>query len=234
MASASLAMWTGAVTPFSPRTRVSSSARRTPLSWVRLGESSTTPKRTMPGTATPMASIWASLMTETISLARISTTSLTGRALRASTSSVFWGKRTVSPTGRMSSSLPATMCSVITAPIEMVIAASVGSQGLKPRRIWSERSARLKSCPDAGCISRPCAMPCWLVHLVAVQTAEAVEGGGFVALGQGWVVEDCVNEVVDRAAEDHDGLTNVDEFAGAFADDVDAEDFSGVAMKDQL
>ena len=38
------------------RTRVSSSARRMPLIWVRLGESSTTPWRMTPGTATPMAS----------------------------------------------------------------------------------------------------------------------------------------------------------------------------------
>jgi hypothetical protein len=49
----------------------------------------------------------------------------------------------------------------------------------------------------------------WLLHLVAVQAAEAVECGGFVTLGESWIVEDGVDEVVDGTAEDHDGLPNV-------------------------
>src|SRR5579872_4040245 len=72
------------------------------------------------------------------------------------------------------------------------------------------------------------------INLVAVQAAEAVEGGGFVALGEGGIVEDGIDEVFDGAAHDHDCLANVNEFAGTFANDVDAEDFAGVFMKDQF
>ena len=70
--------------------------------------------------------------------------------------------------------------------------------------------------------------------LVAVEAADAVEGGDLVALGEGGVVEDGVDEVLDGAAEGHDGLADVDEFCGAFADDVDAEDLAGVAVEDEL
>ena len=76
--------------------------------------------------------------------------------------------------------------------------------------------------------------PYGLLHLVAVQAAESVESRGLVALGKSWIVEYGVDEVFDRAAEDHDGLADVHQFAGAFADDVDAENFAGVAVKDEL
>src|SRR3569833_2185637 len=73
-----------------------------------------------------------------------------------------------------------------------------------------------------------------LVHLIAVQAAEPIKGCGFVALGEGWVVEDGVDEVLDCAAEDHDCLANVDLLAGAFADDVDAENFARFSLEDEL
>ena len=63
---------------------------------------------------------------------------------------------------------------------------------------------------------------------------DAVERRRLVALGQGRVVEHRVHEVVDLAAETQHRLTDVDQFAGAFADDVDAEQFAGVGAEDDL
>ena len=57
----------------------------------------------------------------------------------------------------------------------------------------------------------------------SVQAAKAVERRSFIALGERRVVEDGVDEVIDGAAKDHDRLADVDQFAGAFADDVDAD-----------
>src|SRR5262245_2726193 len=54
------------------------------------------------------------------------------------------------------------------------------------------------------------------------QPVDPIERGGLVALGQCGIVEDRVDEVVDRAAECQDGLADVDQFAGALADDMDA------------
>ena len=50
-----------------------------------------------------------------------------------------------------------------------------------------------------------------------------VEGGDLVGLGQRRVVEDGVDQVVDGAAAAHHGLADVDEFGGAGAEDVHAE-----------
>ncbi len=110
------------------------------------------------------------------------------------------------------------MCSVITTPMAVVILPSVGDVSSRDvlrtdYRVWD---------------------PQRLLHLVAVQAAEAVEGRGFVALGESGVVEDGVDEVVDGAAEDHDGLADVDQLAGAFADDVHAEHLARVAVEDEL
>lgn len=59
----------------------------------------------------------------------------------------------------------------------------------------------------------------------------AVQGGDFVALGEGGVVEDCVDEVVQGAAEGQDGLAYVDEFCGLGADDVNAQQLPGVPVE---
>jgi len=69
---------------------------------------------------------------------------------------------------------------------------------------------------------------------LAVQAAEAVKCRHLVALRQGRIVEDSFDEVVYRPAEGHHCLADVDQFAGAFTDDVDAQHFSGVAMEDKF
>src|SRR5262249_27382722 len=51
----------------------------------------------------------------------------------------------------------------------------------------------------------------------------SVERGDLVGLGQGRVVEDGVDQVVDGAAAAHDRLPDVDQLGGAGAEHVDAE-----------
>src|SRR6266581_4080513 len=71
-------------------------------------------------------------------------------------------------------------------------------------------------------------------RLIAIETADAVEGGRFVAFGEGWVIEDRVDEVVNGTAKDHDRLADVDQFRRALAKDVNAEDLARIAMEDEL
>ena len=52
--------------------------------------------------------------------------------------------------------------------------------------------------------------------------------------GERRVIEDRVDEVVDVPSEHHDGLADVHEFAGPFADDVDAQDLARFAVEDEL
>lgn len=59
----------------------------------------------------------------------------------------------------------------------------------------------------------------------------AVEGGDFVALSEGGVVEDGVDEVVEGAAEGQDGLAYVNELCGLGADDVDAQQLPRVPVE---
>ncbi len=66
------------------------------------------------------------------------------------------------------------------------------------------------------------------------QLVEPVERRHFVALGHRGVVEHRVAEVVDRAAERHHGLADVDDLGGRFADHVHAEQLARFAMEQQL
>ena len=56
------------------------------------------------------------------------------------------------------------------------------------------------------------------------QLVQAVQGGHLICLGQRGEVEDVVDEELDGAVEGHYGLADVDEFCGACADGVDAQD----------
>src|SRR5262245_32798079 len=65
------------------------------------------------------------------------------------------------------------------------------------------------------------------------QTIDPVEGCGLVALRERRIVEDCVDEVIDLAAEAEHRLADVHELRGFCTDDVHAEQPAIVAMKDQ-
>ena len=67
-----------------------------------------------------------------------------------------------------------------------------------------------------------------------MQASKAIEGRHLVALRQRRIVEDRIDEIVHRAAQRHDGLADVDQFAGAFADNVDAQHLARVTVKDQF
>ena len=58
-----------------------------------------------------------------------------------------------------------------------------------------------------------------------------VEGGDLVTFRQRRVVEDRIDEIIDLAMKVHDGLTDVNQFRGSFADDVNTQQMSGVSMK---
>jgi hypothetical protein len=57
-----------------------------------------------------------------------------------------------------------------------------------------------------------------VAHLV-----HRIERGHFVGLGQGWLVEDRIDEVLHSAATADDCLSDVDELGRSRAEDVDAE-----------
>ena len=61
-----------------------------------------------------------------------------------------------------------------------------------------------------------------------------VEGGRFIAFGERGVIEDRIDEVIDLAAEGQHGLPDVHQFAGAVADDVDAQQLPRLAVEQQL
>src|ERR1700738_1123177 len=66
------------------------------------------------------------------------------------------------------------------------------------------------------------------------ELVQSVERRGLVALGQSRVVKDRVDEILHRSLEDHHGLADVQQLAGAVTDDVDPQDLAGLTMEDQL
>src|SRR5690242_4089302 len=66
------------------------------------------------------------------------------------------------------------------------------------------------------------------------QLVQPVEGRRLVAFGQRRVVEDGVDEVFDRALQDHHRLAYVQQLRRAFADNVYAQYLFRVAVKDEL
>src|SRR5215469_8670248 len=107
------------------------------------------------------------------------------------------------------------MCSVITTPMAVVIFPS-----------W-ERFPR-EPCPPGG-VEQIAHSP-----LVPMQTPETVERRRLVTLGQGGVVENRLDKVVDGASQGHDRLADVHQFAGSFADDVYAQNLARVAVEDEF
>src|SRR5262249_53896446 len=62
----------------------------------------------------------------------------------------------------------------------------------------------------------------------------SVEGGDLVAFGERRVVEDRTQEVVERAAEAEDGLSDVDQLGGAGADRMHAEQAMVLTVEQHL
>src|SRR5579863_1325379 len=72
------------------------------------------------------------------------------------------------------------------------------------------------------------------VGLQLRQLVQTVERSGLVALGQGRIVEYGLDKIVDGSLQDEDRLSDVKKLGGAFADDVDAQDFFGLPVEDEL
>src|SRR5262249_12321647 len=66
------------------------------------------------------------------------------------------------------------------------------------------------------------------------EAVDPIERRHLVAFGQGRVVEHRIDEIVDLAAARQYRLADVDQLARPFADDVDAEQLPGLAVKNQL
>src|SRR5271166_3194078 len=66
------------------------------------------------------------------------------------------------------------------------------------------------------------------------EAGHPVQGGDFVTLPQRGKVKDRTEEIIEFAAEREHSSTDVDQFAGAFTDDVDAEHFTGFGVKQEL
>src|ERR1700753_840277 len=58
-------------------------------------------------------------------------------------------------------------------------------------------------------------------------TVQSVERGNFITFRERWIVEDRIHKIIKLSAQRHHGLADVQQFAGALADDVDAEDGVG-------
>src|SRR5256885_6784766 len=67
--------------------------------------------------------------------------------------------------------------------------------------------------------------------LEARQLVQAVERGGLVTLRQRRIVEDGIDKVLDRGAQDHNRLADVEQFACPLANDVNAQNQLRIAMK---
>src|SRR6476659_8996659 len=68
----------------------------------------------------------------------------------------------------------------------------------------------------------------------AAETVDAVKRCRLVGFGKRGVVEYRVDEVIEFAAKRHDRLSNVQQLAGPFSDDVHAEQVACLAMEDDL
>src|SRR5258708_21972321 len=55
-----------------------------------------------------------------------------------------------------------------------------------------------------------------------------------VAFGERRIIEDRIYEIIDRASERQYRLTDVNQFTGAVADNVNTQQFAGLAVEDQL
>src|SRR5260370_10580571 len=66
------------------------------------------------------------------------------------------------------------------------------------------------------------------------EAIDPIQRSGLVALCQGRIVEDGVDEVFDPPAKGHDRLADVYQFARAFAQYVNTQQFMCIKFKDQL
>ena len=66
------------------------------------------------------------------------------------------------------------------------------------------------------------------------QAIQPVECGVLIALCERGIVEDRIDEVVNAATQCQHRLTNMDEFDGVLSDNVNAEQFAGLTVKQQL
>src|ERR1700743_2601126 len=72
------------------------------------------------------------------------------------------------------------------------------------------------------------------VSVQITDTIEPIKGGELITLGQRGVVEHRFHEVIELAAQRHNRLPNVQQLAGAFADDMDAKNGMRLPVKNNF
>jgi hypothetical protein len=73
-----------------------------------------------------------------------------------------------------------------------------------------------------------------MLPVLMAEAGHPVQSGDLVTLPEGGKVKDRAEEIIEFAAEREHRSTDVDQFAGAFPDDMDAEHYAGFGVKQQL
>lgn len=91
-------------------------------------------------------------------------------------------------------------------------------------KIFSQlnREMKGKTFPRFAAVSR---LPPPRLYLV-----EGGKGGDFQGLGVGWIIKDVIDEEIDLGVVKHGQQSDMDDFGGPGTQDMDPEDFTGVAM----
>jgi hypothetical protein len=61
-----------------------------------------------------------------------------------------------------------------------------------------------------------------------------VQGGDAIRFCQGWEIEDVINEGIDIAASEKPGFSHMNEFRGAFANDLHTEEALPLGISDEF
>src|SRR5580700_944817 len=108
-----------------------------------------------------------------------------------------------SPTSFSPSTSPVAIRSAVVTPIVRLISRRRYVPAIPP--FFRRSDVDAASCDHHPSARRAAPEPC----LMLCQFVEPVECGGLVALSQGWVVENGVDEIFHGAAQDHDCLSDV-------------------------
>src|ERR1017187_1326937 len=163
-----------------------------------------------------------------------------GRLGASSTTPLRTRPGTPTPTAAISRALPAaaSTCAAIVSTIPSAGSSTSayssslasGNEHSFPGSWWSTTSpATTRSdnvTPTVFAIATP------LIELA--YPVQPVERRDFIAFRQGGIVEHRIHEVLQLSAQRHHRLANVQQLAGAFADDMHAQDRMRLAMEDQL
>src|SRR5438445_6109113 len=210
MASASLNTRTGTPAAFPPSEEDNAACNANPFTCCRLGDSSTIPLRIIPGNPIPMASIFSFPATFSTCPRMQSAIPSEGIDCSGSSDCTVSGKMFSGPKTLLPSTRPAAICSITKTPTVLRIM-FLPIFAIKLRRNHFPFGP---SAPN--------------------QFVDPVERSGLVAFRQRRIIENRVHEIFHRTLQREHRLPDVQQFRGAFANDVHAEQFLGRRIEEQL